>query len=76
MILLGPKVADQVGQIAAFVIRALRRAPQRVVLVKGDQAVAYGRVVEAMVMLQRAGATKVGFLTDPLPSARADARTR
>ena len=46
---------------------ALRRAPQRVVLVKGDAAVSYGRVVSAMVMLQQAGATKVGFLTEPLP---------
>ena len=55
---------------------ALRRGPQRVVLVKGDQAVSYGRVVEAMVLLQRAGATKVGFLTDPLPAARADSGAR
>jgi biopolymer transport protein TolR len=46
---------------------ALRRAPQRVVLVKGDAAVNYGRVVSAMVMLQQAGASKVGFLTEPLP---------
>jgi len=46
---------------------ALRRAPQRVVLVKGDAAVNYGRVVAAMVMLQQAGASKVGFLTEPLP---------
>jgi biopolymer transport protein TolR len=46
---------------------ALRRAPQRVVLVKGDAAVSYGRVVSAMVMLQQAGASKVGFLTEPLP---------
>ena len=46
---------------------ALRRAPQRVVLVKGDHAVDYGRVVTAMVMLQQAGATKLGFLTDPPP---------
>jgi biopolymer transport protein TolR len=49
------------------VTAALRRAPQRAVLVKGDRAVDYGRVVEAMVMLQAAGASKVGFLTDPLP---------
>jgi biopolymer transport protein TolR len=46
---------------------ALRRAPQRVVLVKGDAAVNYGRIVTAMVMLQQAGASKVGFLTEPLP---------
>jgi biopolymer transport protein TolR len=46
---------------------ALRRAPRRVVLVKGDAAVNYGRIVTAMVMLQQAGASKVGFLTEPLP---------
>jgi biopolymer transport protein TolR len=44
---------------------ALRRAPERAVLVNGDQAVNYGRVVEAMVLLQQAGARKVGFQTDP-----------
>jgi len=48
---------------------ALRRAPQRVVLVKGDHAVDYGRIVAAMVMLKQAGAVKLGFLTEPLPPA-------
>jgi biopolymer transport protein TolR len=46
----------------------LRRAPDIDVLVKGDANVAYGRVVSAMVLLQQAGASKVGFLTDPLPA--------
>jgi len=46
---------------------ALRRTPTRTVLVKGDQAVNYGRVVSAMVLLQQAGASKLGFLTDPPP---------
>jgi biopolymer transport protein TolR len=41
--------------------------PDRPVLVNGDQAVNYGRVVQAMVILQQAGAHKVGFQTDPLP---------
>ena len=36
-------------------------------LLKADSAVAYGRVVQAMVILQHAGARKVGFITDPLP---------
>ncbi|HEY2417707.1 MAG TPA: protein TolR [Steroidobacteraceae bacterium] len=49
---------------------ALRRAPERAVLVNGDQAVNYGRVVQAMVLLQQAGARKVGFQTDP-PGKRA-----
>ena len=46
---------------------ALRRNPEVQVLVKADSAVAYGRVVQAMVILQRAGARKVGFITEPLP---------
>jgi len=36
------------------------------VLVKADTTVPYGTVVRAMVLLQKAGATKVGFLTDPV----------
>lgn len=46
----------------------LRRNPQTPVLVKADQAVSYGRVVTGMVILQQAGAEKVGFITDPLES--------
>ena len=34
------------------------------VLVKGDQGVAYGRVVLAMSMLKQAGAEQVGLMTD------------
>ncbi len=47
---------------AAALIRHNPRAP---VLVKGDKAVAYARVVELMVLLQQAGAGSVGLLTDP-----------
>ena len=51
----------------------LRRDPQTPVLVKADTTVPYGTVVRAMVLLQKAGASKVGFLTDPVrnvPPAR------
>ena len=34
------------------------------VLVKGDQGVAYGKVVTAMSLLKQAGASQVGLLTD------------
>ena len=34
------------------------------VLVKGDQGVPYGKVVEAMGLLKQAGAEQVGLLTD------------
>lgn len=38
---------------------------QRPVLVRGDKDVNYGKVVEAMVLLQQAGAVKVGLITQP-----------
>ncbi len=61
-----PQQAIDDATALARATAALRRAPQRVVLVKGDRAVDYGRIVAAMVMLQQAGASKLGFLTEPL----------
>jgi biopolymer transport protein TolR len=60
--------ADTVTQRVAAV---LRRAPNTTVLVKADAAVPYGQVVQGMVLLQRAGAEQVGFVTDPVTAARA-----
>jgi len=60
-------IDDQTALVRATA--ALRRTPERPVLVNGDQAVAYGRVVQAMVILQQSGARKVGFQTDPPPKA-------
>jgi biopolymer transport protein TolR len=51
---------------AARATAMLRRYPDIQVLVKGDARVPYGRVIEAIAMLQKAGARRVGFLTDPL----------
>jgi biopolymer transport protein TolR len=53
----------------------LRRRPETPVLVKADSKVAYGRVVEAMVLLQQSGAEKVGFLTVP-PDTSGGGRSR
>lgn len=50
-----------VQQMAAFV----RRNPQLEVLVGGDTQAAYGQVYQAMVLLQEAGVTKVGLMSDP-----------
>ncbi len=44
---------------------------QRPVLVRGDKSVNYGKVVEAMVLLQQAGAKKVGLITQSLQSNKA-----
>ena len=62
-----PVSADTVATRAAA---ELRRNPDLPVLVKADNHVEYGSVVRAMVILQKAGAKKVGFITDPLPDAR------
>lgn len=39
---------------------------QRPVLVRGDKSSNYGKVVEAMVLLQQAGAKSVGLITQPI----------
>ena len=60
--------------VSARTAALLRRDPQTPILVKADTAVPYGTVVHAMVLLQKAGASKVGFLTDPVRApARGDA---
>ena len=50
----------------ATVSAIVRRNPDVQVLVGGDQAVGYGQVYNAMVLLQKAGVTKVGLMSDPL----------
>ncbi len=54
----------------------LHRDPQTPVLVKADTTVPYGTVVRAMLLLQRAGAVKLGFLTDPVRGAPRPVRRR
>ncbi|HSG66219.1 MAG TPA: protein TolR [Gammaproteobacteria bacterium] len=51
--------------VVARTAAVLRRNAETPVLVKADQAVNYGRVVTGMVLLQQAGAERVGFITDP-----------
>jgi biopolymer transport protein TolR len=55
------------AQLLQAVRAAMGADPRRDVLIRADTSVAYGRVVAAMVILQNAGASKLGFLTDPLP---------
>jgi len=57
--------------IVQRVSSVLGREPKTAVLVKADQSVPYGRVVTGMVLLQQAGAEKVGFITDPATAEKA-----
>jgi len=56
--------------VLARTAAVLRRNAQTPILVKADEAVPYGRVVTGMVLLQQAGAEKIGFITDPVETFR------
>ena len=56
--------------VVARTAAVLRRNAETPVLLKADEAVPYGRVVTGMVLLQQAGASTVGFITDPLEAVR------
>ncbi|HSN70202.1 MAG TPA: ExbD/TolR family protein [Steroidobacteraceae bacterium] len=49
----------------------LRREPRTPVMVGADRVARFEQVVDAMVLLQQTGASKVGVLTDPLPPDQA-----
>jgi len=57
--------AIEAAEVARRAGAVLGRDAGTPVLVKADERVPYGRVVQGMVLLQQAGATKIGFLTDP-----------
>ncbi len=62
-----PITADEVLRLAGAVLRRNAETP---VLLNADQRVPYGDVVGAMVLLQEAGAPRIGFLTEPPPRRR------
>ncbi len=56
-----------VKKISAFV----RENPQMPVLVAGDQRADYGKIYQAMVLLQTAGVPKVGLMSQPVQASEA-----
>ena len=55
------------AKIAAFV----HQNPQIPVYVAGDTAADYGKIYQAMVLLQQAGVPKVGLMSQPLQATKA-----
>lgn len=51
------------------VAQVLREHPETPVLVKADERVGFGMVVNAMVLVQQAGAPSVGLMTKPRPAS-------
>lgn len=63
-----PITARTLSYLVTNQLSSQQGAEQRPVLVRGDKNVNYGKVVEAMVLLQQAGAKSVGLITQPAPS--------
>lgn len=60
-----PITARTLTSLVTNQLAAQQTGEQRPVLVRGDKNVNYGKVVEAMVLLQQAGAKSVGLITQP-----------
>jgi len=58
-------VADDALQ--ARLQAAAAQSPQPDLHIRGDKAVRYERVAQAMAAAQRAGLRKIGFITEPAP---------
>jgi len=62
-----PIDADSLVQkVSAFV----RQNPQVSVMIGGDERVDYGKVYQAMVLLQQAGVPKVGLMSQPVQETK------
>ncbi len=59
-----PIDADNLEKKLAAFVKANPKVP---IIIGADQGVEYGRVYQAMVVAQHAGAKKVGLISDPLP---------
>lgn len=66
-----PITARTLTHLVTTQLSSQQGAEQRPVLVRGDKNVNYGKVVEAMVLLQQAGAKSVGLITQPAPADKA-----
>lgn len=62
-----PKAPIDANTLMKKVRAAITATPDRKVYVRGDQSAEYGQVVQAMVLLQRAGVGSVGLVTDTSP---------
>lgn len=61
-----PIPAQTLSSLASSQLASQSEANPRPVLVRGDKNANYGKVMEAMVLLQQAGAKSVGLITQPL----------
>lgn len=66
-----PITARILSSMVSQQLSGANASSERPVLVRGDKNTNYGKVVEAMVLLQQAGAKSVGLITQPQSTAPA-----
>lgn len=69
---IGEQADDQaisLNEVVNNVATVMNAQPDTPVYVRGDAAVAYQRVIEAMSALQNAGVPQVGLMTQPAPAS-------
>jgi biopolymer transport protein TolR len=62
-----PVSDDELSQLVHAV---MDQKPDRMILVRADAHVSYDKVVRGMALLQAAGASKIGFVTDVAPAGK------
>lgn len=63
---------DELVDSAAFAARvtdAARKNPRTEVQLRADKGVPYGRVAEVIGVVQKAGLSRIGFVTEPTPTS-------
>ncbi len=63
-----PIAADVFAQRMA---QAAKKNPQTEVQLRADKTVPYGRVAELIGVVQKAGLSRIGFVAEPAPAAKA-----
>jgi biopolymer transport protein TolR len=62
-ILIGKAKVDQLDKLGPVIQQALKGQPEREVFLEADQEVPYGRVVQVMAAVKKAGVDKLGMVT-------------
>jgi biopolymer transport protein TolR len=56
------------NEVANLLKQTQNASSQRQILLKGDKNIDYGKIMQAMVLLQQAGAQSIGLITQPFAS--------
>ena len=62
-ILIGKAKVDQLDKLGPVIQQALKGQPEREVFLEADEKVPYGRVVQVMAAVKKAGVDKLGMVT-------------